>query len=51
VSTTLQKTYVTSILRHINIIGEGSSKLTIFLGFSSLLLSYMFFAISGGFGT
>jgi hypothetical protein len=51
VSTTLQKTHATSILRHIIIIGEGSSKLTIFLGFASLFLFYMLLAIGGGFGT
>jgi len=51
VSTTLQKTHATSILKHIIIIGEGSSKLTIFLGFASLFLSDMLLVIGWGFGT
>ncbi len=48
-STTLQKTHATSILRHIIIIGEGSSKLTIFLGFTSLFLFDMLLTVGGGF--
>jgi hypothetical protein len=50
VSTTLQKTHATS-LRHIIIIGGGSSKLTIFLGFASLFLYDMLLVIGQGFGT
>jgi hypothetical protein len=47
VSTTLQKNHFTSILKHIIIIGEGFSELTIFLGFACLFLSNMLLAIGG----
>jgi hypothetical protein len=52
---TLHGTQVTSILKHVIIASDDSSKLSTFssfsLGFSSLSFIYIFIATSEGFGT
>ncbi len=47
----LQRAQVASILRHIIIIGKGSSRLTTLLGILELSFSYILLATDGGFET